>query len=77
MSADYLLPDLLLQETELQFELFNNQTAWQLGCKLKKIAEDKNALVAIEVYAFNQTLFSYAMSSTQLDNQRKRSIIPI
>lgn len=79
MSADYSLSDLLLQESELQFELFNNQTAWQLGCKLKKIAEDKNAFVAIEVYAFNQTLFSYAMSGTVLDNQhwikRKRQTV--
>jgi uncharacterized protein (UPF0303 family) len=69
MSGHYSLPDLLNQETELQFELFNNETAWQLGCKLKKIAEDKNAFVAIEVFAFNQTLFSYAMSGRQLDNQ--------
>lgn len=36
MSVEYSLPDLLRQETELQFELFNNVTAWQLGCKLKK-----------------------------------------
>lgn len=79
MSGEYSLADLLGQESELQFELFNNQTAWQLGCKLKTIAEEKNAQVAIEVYAFNQTLFSYAMSSTELDNQiwikRKRQTV--
>jgi uncharacterized protein (UPF0303 family) len=73
------LSDLLRQETELQFEVFNNETAWLLGCKLKKIAEDKNAIVVIEVYAFNQTLFSYAMSGTQPDNQhwinRKRQSV--
>lgn len=79
MIGEYSLPDLLRQESELQFALFNNQTAWQLGCSLKKIAEDNNALVAIEVYAFNQTLFSHAMSSTELDNQiwikRKRQTV--
>ncbi|MFT6924827.1 MAG: hypothetical protein ACJAZP_000397 [Psychromonas sp.] len=79
MSTENLLPDLLNQELDLQFELFNNQTAWQLGCKLKKLAEDKNAVVAIEVYAFNQTLFSYAMPGTELDNQhwikRKRQTV--
>ncbi|MFT4837012.1 MAG: hypothetical protein ACJAYB_003448 [Psychromonas sp.] len=79
MSTQYSLPDLLGQESELQFTFFNNQTAWQLGCQLKKIAEDNHALVAIEVYAFNQILFSYAMSGTQLDNQiwikRKRQTV--
>ncbi len=49
MSEEYSLADLLGQESELQFECFNNQTAWQLGCKLKTIAEEKNAQVAIEV----------------------------
>ncbi|WP_432468342.1 heme-degrading domain-containing protein [Agarivorans sp. Z349TD_8] len=79
MSTDNILPDLLLQESELQFERFNNQTAWQLGCKLKELAEEKNVLIAIEVYAFNQNLFSYAMHGTQLDNQhwikRKRQTV--
>lgn len=41
MSSDNILTDLLLQESELQFERFNNQTAWQLGCKLKELAEAK------------------------------------
>jgi uncharacterized protein (UPF0303 family) len=79
MSSKYSLSNLLAQESELQFASFNNQTAWQLGCKLKKIAEDNDALVAIEVYAFNQTLFSHAMCNTQLDNQlwikRKRQTV--
>ncbi|MCG6201376.1 heme-degrading domain-containing protein [Psychromonas antarctica] len=79
MSTPYLLADLLAQESELQFDLFNNHTAWQLGCKLKKTAEDKNAVVAIEVYAFNQILFSYAMPGTQVDNshwiKRKRDTV--
>jgi len=76
MSESYSLEDLLKQEHLLQFECFNNEIAWQLGCKLKALAEDKNADIAIEVYAFNQTLFSYAMPGTQLDNahwiKRKR-----
>jgi len=79
MSKPTSLDDLLNQETQLQFEIFNNEIAWQLGCKLKKLAEDKNVNVAIEVYAFNQTLFSYAMSGTQLDNlhwiKRKRQSV--
>jgi len=78
-SVAVTLSKLLAQETELQFEQFNHDTAWQLGCTLKNLAENINAQLAIEVYAFNQTLFSYAMAGTQLDNQhwiaRKRQSV--
>ncbi|MEH6452061.1 MAG: heme-degrading domain-containing protein [Psychromonas sp.] len=79
MSVTYSLDDLLQQETDLQFSSFDNKTAWLLGCKLKQLAEQQNANVAIEVYAFNQTLFSYAMPATHLDNhdwiKRKRQTV--
>lgn len=79
MSSSYTLEALLQQEDELQFDYFNNDLAWQLGCKLKEIAEQKNRHVAIEIYAFKQTLFSFAMANTQLDNQlwikRKRRTV--
>lgn len=79
MSRQYSLMELINQETTLQFECFNNEAAWQLGCHLKQLAEEKKAVVAIEVYAFNQTLFSYAMTGTQPDNllwiKRKRQSV--
>ena len=79
MSPPYSLDELLRQEDLLQFNYFNNELAWQLGCTLKQMAEQKKSHVAIEVYAFNQTLFSFAMPNTQLDNQlwieRKRRTV--
>jgi len=74
-----LLKQLLAQEEQLQFEIFNNDTAWRLGCALKEAAHARNAAVAIEIYAFNQPLFCYAMSGTMPDHQdwiaRKRASV--
>ena len=79
MNIQYSLAELLNQETILQFDGFNNDTAWQLGCHLKQLAEEKGVVIAIEIYAFNQTQFSYAMSGTQPDNfywiKRKRQSV--
>ena len=69
MSDHYSLAELLAQESELQFDFFNNDTAWQLGSRLKLLADAQNASVLIEVYAYNQRLFCFAMSGTQPDNQ--------
>jgi len=79
MSDHYSLAELLAQESELQFDFFNNDTAWQLGSRLKLLADAQNASVLIEVYAYNQRLFCFAMSGTQPDNQhwvkRKRQSV--
>ncbi|MGP8307897.1 heme-degrading domain-containing protein [Vibrio sp. YIC-376] len=78
MSKD-ILSELLEQEAELQFNQFNHGTAWELGCSLKSAAEERSAAVTIEVYAFEQVLFSYAMAGTSKDNQdwarRKRQSV--
>ena len=76
---DNKLPNLLEQEKQLVFTEFNHQTAWQLGCALKQAAEKQSASVAIEVYAFEQVLFSHSMLGTSIDNQdwvrRKRQSV--
>lgn len=64
------LTTLLEQETRLQWPQFDQQSAWQLGCKLKEIAEQREASVALEVYAFGQILFSYAMPGSFITNQQ-------
>ncbi|GGB20902.1 heme-degrading domain-containing protein [Agarivorans gilvus] len=73
------LQEVLAQEQHLQLLHFNNQTAWQLGCALKQAVEDLAAAVSIEVYAFEQVLFSYAMPGTSKDNlewiRRKRQAV--
>ncbi len=78
MSKD-ILSELLDQEAELQLSSFNNETAWELGSSLKAAAEKKSVAITIEVYAFGQVLFSYAMTGTNIDNQdwarRKRQSV--
>ncbi|WP_027250858.1 heme-degrading domain-containing protein [Photobacterium halotolerans] len=73
------LDALAQQEADLQLEQFNHDTAWALGSLLKANAEAKQVCVAIEVYAFGQTLFSYAMPETNPDHQdwirRKRNSV--
>ena len=76
---DELLQQLLTQEEELQLPYFNNQLAWELGCLIKAGAEKINASVSIEIYAFEQIVFSYAMPGTVKDHQdwlrRKRQSV--
>ncbi|ANQ20115.1 hypothetical protein BA893_22170 [Vibrio natriegens] len=74
-----ILSELLEQEAELQLNHFNHGTAWELGCALKSAAEGRSATVFIEVYAFEQVLFSYAMEGSTKDKQdwakRKRQSV--
>ena len=78
MNHDHLTT-LLEQETELKFSQFNNDIAWKLGYAIKEAAERLSASVAIEIYAFEQVLFSYAMPGTIKDHQdwakRKRQSV--
>ena len=73
------LTQLLAQEAQLQFEQFDNQTAWELGCLLKRNAEQKQVNVAIEIVRNGHCLFSFAMPTTAVDNQqwiaRKRNVV--
>jgi uncharacterized protein (UPF0303 family) len=73
------LNQLLVQEAELQFEAFNNQTAWELGSLIKSRAEEKQVNVAIEIVRNGHRLFSFAMPDTSRDNQcwieRKRNVV--
>ncbi|KJY82920.1 hypothetical protein TW81_12015 [Vibrio galatheae] len=73
------LNQLLAQEAELQFEHFDNHTAWQLGCLIKHNAEQSEVNVAIEIVRNQHCLFSFAMPDTAPDNQcwiaRKRNVV--
>lgn len=73
------LNQLLAQEAELQFEAFNNQTAWELGSLIKSRAEAKQVNVAIEIVRNGHRLFSFTMPDTARDNQcwieRKRNVV--
>lgn len=74
-----ILNELLAQEDELQLHHFNNTTAWELGNLIKLGAANISASISIEVYAFEQVVFSYAMPGTSKDQQdwirRKRNSV--
>ncbi len=67
------------QEQSLQFKTFNFDTAWALGSYLFQLAQDRGHAVAVEVYGFNQTLFSAARPGTSEEHQiwikRKRNSV--
>ncbi len=73
------LARLALQEELLQFEVFNADTAWQLGIAMKEAVEARGKAVAIEIQLFGQPLFFYAMPGTTPDNidwiRRKRNAV--
>ena len=73
------LNQLLAQEAKLQFQSFDHQTAWELGCLLKENAEQRSVTVAIEIVKNRHCLFSFAMPNTTPDNQawieRKRNVV--
>ncbi|HTF97690.1 MAG TPA: heme-degrading domain-containing protein [Cellvibrio sp.] len=74
-----VLNKLLTQESELELPYFNNETAWELGTRIKQAAEKLSVSVAIEVYAFEHVLFCYFMPGTTKDNhdwvRRKRQSV--
>jgi len=79
MSGEYSLETLLDQEKQLQFPVFNHAVACDLGCTLQQQASSEAVSVAIEIYAFGQVVFSYAMPGTCPDHQswllRKRQAV--
>ncbi|PJC85040.1 hypothetical protein CSW98_16810 [Vibrio sp. HA2012] len=74
-----LLDHLLQQEQRLQFLHFSHTRAWELGCALKKAAEQKEAKIAIDITMNSLCIFSYTMPGTRLDNvewiRRKRNVV--
>ncbi len=78
-SIDTDLARLALQEEQLQFDVFNADTAWQLGTLLKEAVEARGKAVAIEIQLFGHPLFFYAMPGSTPDNidwiRRKRNVV--
>lgn len=57
-----------LQERELVFPQFNEDTAWQLGSRLRSMAVERGLAVVIDVRRFGQPLFYTALAGTTPDN---------
>jgi len=65
------------QEELLQFDAFDNTTAWMLGESIKRHCEAERLAVTIEVRLCRETVFFYAMAGTSPNNadwaRRKRN----
>jgi uncharacterized protein (UPF0303 family) len=57
-----------LQESQLQFDSMNEQTAWEIGTRLRALAEQRGLSVVIDVRRFGQPLFYTALKGTTPDN---------
>jgi uncharacterized protein (UPF0303 family) len=68
-----------LQERELQFATFNEQTAWHLGSRLRALAEERGLSIVVDVRRFGQPLFYTALKGTTPDNvewvKRKTNVV--
>jgi len=62
------LTDILKQEKELQFDSFNEDTAWDLGSAAVQLAKERNLAVAIRIDRKDQILFQAAREGTTVDN---------
>jgi len=65
---DDKLQQLLLEEEELQFSQFNEETAWRLGGLLVETASSKNLPVTIDIMRGTHQLFHASLRGTSADN---------
>ena len=65
-----------LQERELRLPRLDARLAWELGTRLKAMAEERGLSLVIDVRRFGQPLFYAALEGTTPDNPewvRKKS----
>jgi uncharacterized protein (UPF0303 family) len=69
------------QERRLRFASFNEDTAWELGSRLRALAGERGVAVAIEVRLARETVFFCAMPGTAPANadwaRRKRNTVEL
>lgn len=73
------LERIALQERELVLPRLDAQTAWDLGSRLRALAQERKLPVVIDVRRFGQPLFYAAMDATTPDNvewvRRKSNVV--
>lgn len=57
-----------LQESQLQFDSMDEHTAWEIGTRLRALAEQRGLSIVIDVRRFGQPLFYTALKGTTPDN---------
>lgn len=63
-----MLKELVLEEKELQFTSFNEDTAWQIGSWLVEHATSKNLPITIDITRGEHQLFHASRPGTSVDN---------
>lgn len=67
------------QERELRLPCFDAQTAWELGTRLRNLAEQRGHKLVADVRRFGQPLFYTALDGTTPDNvewvRRKNNVV--
>lgn len=73
------LNSLLSLETELQFDHFDYDVAWALGCSIVEFAKSRSAGVVVDIRRNGQRLFHAALPGTSADNddwiERKSRVV--
>jgi uncharacterized protein (UPF0303 family) len=68
-----------LQERELKLPRMDERVAWELGVRLRTLAEERGLPVVIDVRRFGQPLFYTALKGTTPDNvewvRRKSNVV--
>jgi uncharacterized protein (UPF0303 family) len=68
-----------LQERELQLARMDEQMAWEIGTRLRAMAEERGLAIVVDVRRFGQPLFYTALKGTTPDNvswvQRKSNVV--
>lgn len=65
---DDILKQLLQEEQELEFDNFNESTAWQLGSQMVERAMSESLPVTIDIRRGGHQLFHASMKGTSADN---------
>ena len=67
------------QEQRLKFPAFNEESAWNLGCRLRDMALSRSAPLVIDIRRFGQLLFFCALPGSTPDNadwaRRKSNVV--
>ena len=70
-----------LQERELQLTRMDEQMAWEIGTRLRTMAEERGLSIVVDVRRFGQPLFYTALKGTTPDNvswvHRKSNVVAL
>jgi uncharacterized protein (UPF0303 family) len=73
------LKQLVLQEQRLRFSRFDEETAWEIGSRLRKLADTRKLPIVIDIRLAARQLFYCAMAGSTPDNpewvRRKSNVV--